>query len=178
MKKIIFDLRLQTIITVLISLIITTPILAQTCNDEIPATSKDSRYQNHGDGTITDTKTELMWKRCSEGQTGEQCDAGYVTNFTWRESLNYIENANITGGFSSYSDWRLPNRKELESLVEEACYSPAINMNIFPNTPNLFYWSSSRYPASTIYVWGVNFEAGDSYPSFDIGLPIRLVRGG
>lgn len=166
----------RLLVVLSIVLLLATPVLAQTCNTDINPTAANDRYQNLGDGTVIDLTTKLMWKRCSEGQVGVLCDTGAEEGFYWDDSLQYIESLNSTGGFAGYSDWRLPNRKELESLVEESCVSPAINLFQFPNTPNSFYWSSSRYPGESIFAWGVNFGDGNAFPSFPVQQPIRLVR--
>ena len=176
-------ITLKSLVIISMGWLLILPVLAQTCNTAIKSTTPNDRYLNNGDGTITDLTTKLMWKRCSEGQLGLECNsgtdvftAGDPVDFDWDESLQYIENLNSSGGYAGYSNWRLPNRKELESLVEESCFSPAININQFPNTPNSFYWSSSRYPSNTIFAWGVSFGDGNSFPSFSTQVPIRLVR--
>lgn len=66
----------------------------------------------HGDGTATNSKTQLTWKRCYEGQTlsGTIC-AGSPKGFTWGEAVK------IKSTFAGKNDWRLPTVAELHSLV-------------------------------------------------------------
>lgn len=98
---------------------------------------------DNSDGTITDTKTGLMWKKCMEGFTGNSCDTGAAAAFTWQTALQQPGVVNSGGGFAGQTDWRLPNIKELTSIVEEQCYDPAINLTRFPNTPSSVVWSGS-----------------------------------
>lgn len=42
-----------------------------------------------------------------------------------------------------YEDWRLPNSKELASLVEYACFAPAISVEAFPDTPSASFWTNT-----------------------------------
>jgi len=94
---------------------------AQTCKyDSIPATAPASRFTDNGDGTVTDKTTGLQWQRCSQGQTwsGGTC-AGTATGHTWQAALQLADVATYAGR----SDWRLPNIKELASIVEQACYT-------------------------------------------------------
>lgn len=91
-----------------------------------------------------------MWQKCSLGQTwnagagandgtDDSCD-GSATSGTWHEALTQ---ANADSRFN-YSDWRLPNKNELRTLVEMACYNPPINEAIFPDTQSRkYYWSST-----------------------------------
>jgi hypothetical protein len=149
-------------------------LLAQTCNDFIPATAPDSRYTAPGDGTVTDSQTGLMWKQCSEGQSGADCGDGWVTGHTWREALQQAE----ASSFAGYSDWRLPNIKELSSLVERRCNSPAISIDYFPNTASLYYWSSSPGAYRSSHAWYVNFcygYGGGYLKNYERA--VRLVRG-
>ncbi len=83
----------------------------------------------------------------------------------------------MTGG---HSDWRLPTKKELESLVETGCANPAINTTLFPNTPSSWNWNSTplnaAYPANA---WFVAFDYGnDSVVVKTHDAVVRLVRGG
>lgn len=125
---------------------------AQTCNPNIQPTRPDSRYQDMG-AEVKDMVTGLIWQRCSIGQTwnGNTC-TGTATGHTWQQAL--IVAKNLGNGY------RLPNIKELKSIVEWQCYEPAINSKTFPNTPNSSYWSSSPLVNHSNYAWGVNFIFG------------------
>lgn len=144
-----------------------------TCNPNIVITKPTSIYIDHGDGTISDIQTGLMWQKCSLGLTGSDCTIDSAQTYSWQAALA-IANAN-TG--SSYDDWRLPNAKELESLVESACNNTAINEAVFPNTLNGSYWSSSPHASTFGTAWSVTFSHGGvTHASKDSFLYVRLVR--
>ena len=155
------------------------PVMAQTCNSAATLAAPDSRFQDNGDGTVSDLQTSLMWQQCSIGQSGVDCATGSETYFTWDLALQQGEALNSSGGFAGYTDWRLPNIKELRSLVEYACNAPSINISFFPNTPGLIYWSSSPYAPYSDYVWIVYFNDGtsDNYRR-NTSHSVRLVRSG
>jgi len=140
-------------------------IAAQTCDPSVPATAPASRFNDNGDGTATDRKTGLMWKQCMEGKTGHGCgdassDVSSLDKFNWQQALQRAE----TSEFAGYQDWRLPNIKELASIVERKCRDSAINSTIFPRMGNsYFFWSGS--PAlptgsSIDASWGIIFGTG------------------
>ncbi|HMT94361.1 TIR domain-containing protein [uncultured Thiothrix sp.] len=161
---------------------------------------KSNRYIDHGNGAITDTKTNLMWKKCSEGLKGENC-TGFATKYTVQDALI---NFRGTISFAGYDDWRLPTREELHSLVfcsngvivseignktydgcgetEEAnkkYQKPTINIQSFPNTPALYSWSGEqREIEGKIYYWATDFGVGLSQMILNTELkyPVRLVR--
>jgi len=138
---------------VLAGLLVVAPLAhAQTCNSNIPLDRPDTRYTDNGDGTVTDNETGLMWKQCSEGQSTSTnaCDTGSANTYTWHEALAQAQSANAAS-FATYSDWRVPNLKELKSLVETACYSPAINPNLFPSTPSSRTWTASPHASAANY---------------------------
>lgn len=150
----------------------------QVCNSSVTATAPDSRYVDHGDGTVTDNVTGLMWKQCSEGlsTTTAACDTGSAT-YTWQGALAQAQSVN-SADFASYADWRLPNRNELASLVENSCYSLAINMTTFPNT-RVDYWSASPDASYSDSAWRVSFfDGGVSSNVKSNAFYVRLVRGG
>lgn len=137
---------------------------AQTCNSAIYKSAPDSRYVDNNNSTVTDQQTELMWQKCPVGLSGNDCTIGDATPMDWGQALEYSANFNSGAGFAGFSDWRLPNIRELRSLVEVACFSPAINITAFPNTDNNFYWSSSPAPVTLFdnnLTWGVAFGDGD-----------------
>lgn len=151
---------------------------AQTCNASMPASTPDSQLMDNGDGTITDTATGLMWKKCLEGVTGNSCATGVAATFTWQTALQQPGVVNVSG-FATHQDWRLPNIKELTSIVEEQCYDPAINLTRFPNTPSSVVWSGSPSAYNSNYAWVVLFGDGSSGNGYrGDGGQVRLVRGG
>ncbi|SJM90102.1 conserved exported hypothetical protein [Crenothrix polyspora] len=167
----------------LIAFLLTIPCisLAQTCNTaNLAATTPTSQFTDNNNGTVTDKKTGLIWKKCSEGQTWNSgtgnCDnSAQLSN--WQIVFNAIQTVNNTG-FAGQTDWRLPNIKELASILEEQCYSPAINLSVFPNTPSQWYCASTHYvtPGAS---WEISFNDGNSgrNPNSNYSY-IRLVRGG
>lgn len=153
---------------------------AQVCQTaNIPASTPTARFTNHGDGTVTDTQTGLRWKQCAEGLSGTDCTTGAAQTFTWQAALQQAQTLNTTGGFAGFTDWRLPNIKELRSIVERQCYSPAINFNVFPNTPSASFWSSSPVAYFSSNAWYVYFDNGDNdWGNKNYARQVRLVRSG
>ena len=150
-------------VVVLLLMLSAGPAAAQICHPEsIPASTPDSQLQDNGDGTITDRKTGLIWKQCLEGQSGSDCASGSAETFSWQQALQRAQTLNSSGGFAGASDWRVPNIKELHSLVEHQCFIPAINLTRFPNVSNHWLWSSSAVAGGTGSVWGVYFGDGNA----------------
>jgi hypothetical protein len=152
---------------------------------------------DNGDSTITDSASRLMWMRCSEGQLKDDSCSGDATLNTWQAALNIPADLNMSGGHAGFTDWRLPNIKELTSLVEEACYSPAVNTERFPSTPGdggqdgsgpeqtagVFWSSSVAYDTGQIgslrllQAYSVAFDDGSAQVrSRDESAFVRLVR--
>lgn len=149
--------------------------LAQTCQPNIRESTPTSRFKVNTNGTVLDQKTGLMWKRCTEGLSGADCATGSPAYTDWAGALGWAANS----GFAGYKDWRLPNQKELRSLVEVKCYRPAINLTVFPGTSNAGYWSSSPFAYSAIFAWFVGFDLGYSSGNYRNDYnAVRLVRGG
>ena len=121
--------------------------------------------------------------RCSIGQTWESSDdscSGTISNMSWESALQTASTSTLLGK----SDWRLPNIKELTSLVERACYDPAINETLFPDMDTLsnysnYYWTSSAFSSFSSYAWIVQFNVGFGSSSYRYNNnKVRLVRGG
>jgi hypothetical protein len=136
----------------------------------------------NADGTVTDTVTGLLWDRCSLWQTGNDCSGGSTNTFTWANALGVavIANGMNSGaGYKGYTDWRLPNKNELESLVDRSRIDPAIDFATFPNTLLNYYWTSTHYIQSTPWAWFVHFSHGQTYGNLkDNVYYVRLVRSG
>jgi len=121
-------------------------------SENVVATSEDT-YIDNGDGAVTDTSTGLMWI------ADDQADA-----MEWEEALDYAENLEFAG----YDDWKLPDVKELQSLLDYSGVYPAINDDYFTckdNTDvneNYYYWTStsayfSKSDPTYYYAWYVAF---------------------
>jgi len=79
----------------------------------------------------------------------------------------------------TYTDWRLPTRRELRTLVNFDGSNPAIMQSYFPNTIAAYFWSSTSYGPNPAFAWGVPFDdGGTGIFSKNSVVPVRLVRGG
>ena len=115
-------------------------------------------------GTVADRKTGLIWQQNDDGK-----------EYVWEAALRYCEELSFAG----QNDWRLPNYKELTSLVEYGNFSPAIFITYFPKTKSANYWSSTTDVSGKSGAWQVNFQSGfvDSYFKH-LGSFVRCVHGG
>ncbi len=150
---------------------------AQFCQPEnILATAPLARYESPGKGLVSDKETGLMWRQCVEGVNGEACDNGAPVELTWAEALLYPGSIN-KGGLAGFSDWRIPNIRELSTLAELQCVTPAMNLQMFVNAPSSHVWSSSPYHFYTHYSWYVDFNNGAAtYDERIVKKHLRLVR--
>lgn len=124
-------------------------------------------FADHGDGTATDLNTGLMWVK-------DPAAAGLGGTYDWSGALAACENLTYAG----YSDWRLPNVNELQSLVDYSRYDPAVAAGLACSTDK-WYRSSSVHPQDQNYAWCVHFKEGRvnwSRKSYDYY--VRPVRGG
>jgi len=128
-------------------------------------------YVDNGDGTITDVNTALIWEKLS--LDGSIHDAGNV--YVWDDAFSiHVATLNSTG-FAGHNDWRLPNVKELETIVDfqevHPALSPAFNNNCSPGCGVTMcscfasggYWSSTSYVLANNqnYSWYVSFIDGN-----------------
>ena len=121
---------------------------------------------DNGDGTVTDTVTGLMWQQATDPSS--PC--------AWVDALGNAEGLSLAG----HNDWRLPNRNELQSLVDYTRSYPAIDSTLFPDAGFDLYWSSTTDIGSPINVWRINFQDGgvDSSVAKTDSYAFRAVRGG
>lgn len=114
------------------------------------------RFVDNGDGTITDNATGLMWVKEPGACGGNFGSAGSPSKMTWDNAIDECLALNYAG----HNDWRLPNIKELLSIVDYGRGAPAINTIFFPNTQSYYYWSSTTYAGNTGSAWYVYFSTG------------------
>ena len=150
----------------------------QACQQENVAVSTPSeRFIQEKNGTVIDKVTGLMWQQCTVGLNGENCESGEASKFTWAEALLYPSQEKSLATFAGHDDWRMPNIRELASIVEAQCVRPSVNATIFPNTPSGHVWSSSPYDFYPHYSWFLNFSDGiHTYSERIDKKVIRLVR--
>lgn len=136
-------------------------------------------YIAHGDGTVTDSQTQLMWMQCAEGQellpsTGEV--VGQVLLYTWDLAMHVPTRLNQHSGFAGYHDWRLPHIVELQSLVHSN-ERPTLCAAAFPQAPVAMFWSSTPVQESEREAWNVYFGTGSlGSNDRDNTYAVRLVR--
>ena len=109
---------------------------------------------------IYDTVTNLMWQgECFDSTNGDDCankDEADSKNLSWAEALHYCVNSN----WGDYNDWRLPNRRELFSIVD-------IRIN-FKTLPGVKLWSSTTYNDNCGNVWTISLLDGRIVPESKI----------
>ena len=102
---------------------------------------------DNNDGTVTDIATGLIWQKAT------------APTQPWKQALAYAEGLTLAG----YSDWRLPNRNELQSLVDYSRRGPSINPLLETNTLSSCYWSSTTHAYGIGPAWFVDFDLGAVY---------------
>ncbi|MDP2903829.1 MAG: DUF1566 domain-containing protein [Methylovulum sp.] len=141
----------------------------------LPPVLAASRYTVSANGQeVKDNKTQLVWRRCPEGMSWSvNACVGSASGLTHQAALQQAAKVATNTGVA----WRLPNVKELASIVDRSRSNPAIDTLAFPATPSNAFWSSSPYVGDTYNAWYVNFYNGYVSNSVRNGsLPVRLVR--
>jgi hypothetical protein len=151
----------------------------------------NTRFVDNSDGTVTDNDTGLMWEKKDPNSGCLHCvddwynwTTVYGSMFDWLSEVNGLtDDPNTQTGFAGYTDWRIPNIVELQTILLEAypCGTdPCIDPIFGPvASAESVYWSSSTYALDPVGAWAVEF----SYGEVDAGdknwaAHVRAVRGG
>ena len=117
----------------------------------------------NGDGTVTHTKTGLMWRQCpykttvQDGECKSEADSNGQYS-TWEDALSN----SLALNFAGHSDWRLPNITELASIIEYRCNTPARTRDVFPDlVDEKEMWSSTTLRSSPDKARGISMDAGE-----------------
>jgi hypothetical protein len=159
-------------------------------------------YTDNGDGTVTDNTTGLMWEKKSYDGSIHDFNNSYTWSGPSFGTTNIMDGTitssllatiNAGGGFAGHTDWRIPNRFELESLLNFQNVSPAVdsafNMNCMAGCtvtmcsctqPSVVlpYWSSTTNGATFDVAFLVRFSNGEAVNGVDksASYPVRAVR--
>jgi hypothetical protein len=109
----------------------------------------EPRFEDNDDGTVTDRLTKLVWLR----------DADRFGEVTWLDALRLCRELSAGGELddgSAAGDWRLPNIKELLSLVSYGGAAPALpSGHPFQRVRNAIYWTSTSLASAPALAWMV-----------------------
>jgi hypothetical protein len=152
----------------------------QAC-DGAAASLPSARFQDNGDGTVTDAQSRLMWMRCAGGQqrADKRC-AGAAAVYGWADAQRHAEQVNRDAS-AFFNDWRVPSLRELATITDRGCKNPRTNLAVFPDTPAAPFWSSTARPgeATGERVLALSFGAeGVMLARKDERFHVRLVRTG
>ncbi|MFZ3137756.1 MAG: DUF1566 domain-containing protein, partial [Thermodesulfovibrionales bacterium] len=120
----------------------------------------NQRFTDNGDGTVTDNLTELMWLK----------DGGCLRR-SWNSALqtiadfnNNLYKDNCLEYAADYTDWRLPNVKELESMIKYGTSGSAVWLNTegFAKMKSFPYWSSTTYQSDAKKAWAVDMKKANT----------------
>jgi len=149
------------------------------------------RFADNGNGTVTDRLTGLIWlKNANCGKFFAE-DATGQNYRCWNDALKAANK--LKDGYCGLTDssvagnWRLPNSKELYSLIDLGLTHPALSDaagtghwsegDAFSDVQSFYYWTSTTVADNSVYAWVVNFFGGfvngDDKPSTDCVWPVR-----
>ncbi|HNA22009.1 MAG TPA: DUF1566 domain-containing protein, partial [Agitococcus sp.] len=128
------------------------------------------------DGGLRDKDNYYTWYNTNAATNGSYAgtENGGKNTQAFVQAVNAQDNGQ---GLCGHSNWRLPTKQELHSIVNYGKYNPAIDTAYFPNTVNSWYWSSSPVAYNSYLAWIVNFGYGYDYFNHKYyNYYVRLVR--
>lgn len=153
-----------------------------------------ARFVDNGDGTVSDTRTGLMWEKLSDDGGIHDQD----TTYSWADAMAVKIAALNSATFAGHGDWRLPNINELRTIVpirthqQEEGFSPlAFHRDCAPGCTILTcsctsegyasaLWTSTTYHPAPADAWGIETfsSTAQAYPKSSFPGRVRAVRGG
>ena len=119
------------------------------------------KFSDNFNDTVTDTTTGLIWQKTSQKK------------MSWEDALIYCNSLKLAG----YDDWRLPNIKELWSIINIDSDDSVINEEYFLKTYPSEYWSSTSQINQSENAWFTDFKSGVvSYDDKSEMFYVRAVR--
>lgn len=156
------------IISLLTGIILSLPVYSQICEPSLTTQNISEENFTFDDisGTILDTVTTLRWARCAWGQEWnadkKTCEQ-FPIKLNWQEALK-TANELVYGS----NQWRLPDIKELMSIIDFQCFAPPLNATMFPQAPTSVdngLWSATPVQtdpvsAADVKIWFIDMGEG------------------
>lgn len=101
---------------------------------------------------VNDSETSLQWQDNENQAT--------LTRISWKNAISYCEGISLNG----FTNWRLPNIRELKSIVDRTEINPSVNTFAYTETV-IAYWSASSLEGSSTRAWDITFSAGKANTS-------------
>ena len=150
-----------------------------------------ARFTANGDGTVTDSRTGLVWlgdASCAELPKTDGSGRAYGTTAVTAAAELADGVCGLVDG-SRPGDWRLPSRQELESLLDLGFSDPALSNaagaakwapgDPFEGVETTYYWTSTTLAADPTYVWCVDLFEGAVFYAYEVNYYyVWPVRGG
>ena len=125
--------------------------------------SASSQWHDLTENTATDQTTGLTWQTIPAPEL-----------LTWEQALDFANNLDL----NDCNDWRLPNIKELQSIVDDRRIDPALNPMVFEVTTSKPVWTSTSLAGHGERAWTIDFKLGTvSYADKTDNLTVLCVRG-
>lgn len=129
-----------------------------------PPETLTSRFLIQSNGTVIDAMTDLQWQQVAPNDT-----------LTWEQALNYADTLSLAG----YTDWRLPNCKELHSINQENIINPSVDPAWSSVSSARKWWSSTTLLNDPQKAWYLYTRFGiTTYDLKSLKHSVRVVRSG